>query len=510
MLPAADFAKVAVDHVRSGKRAQFRAQQQQRFDLYSGKYRTHIVERLQKLCPETWDQFQPLWINLYRKVIDRRAGVFYKDPPVRKYVDASGQEVSPEIRAKIDAVLRPQHFDRLMDKAARYLESHRTIAVAPVWRHDRVECDVLAPMNFDVVPGYPDPSDVEDAAAFVQLREGEFVIWTRHASTLIGRGPSFFVVNQKAKIVEAGENPYVDPVKGACYPFAVLQYEDPDTDIFISGGDEVTEAALHVAFTLTDDAFIQRFQSFGQPVFRGVTNEVAKTLVLSPSEGIGLPDPAMDLEFKSPGNSPEQRMIALQNFLTVFAHSVDLPADVFSPNSQIPESGIAKRIASVPLTEYRQRFVKRLAQHEEEVFEAVRLVHNAHSAPADQIPWDIELRTVHAPVTLFFDALEADARTKERVSNGLDTWQDVIAREQGVSPEEADQILQRNRAKNGAPGAGSTAAPGAPGTPASAAPAAGIAADLRARMDARRQARQGASDAGGGTGNAGGGTGVSP
>jgi hypothetical protein len=496
MLPADKFVQIAVDRVREGKRVAFRQRQQVRYDLYSGHYRPHIVARLKALCPETWDQFQPLWVNLYRKVIDRRAGVFYKDPPVRTYIDGAGQPVSPDALAKIQAMLSDVHFSRVMDKAARYLESHKTIAVAAVWRHERIDLDVLAPMNFDILPGYPDPADADDADAFIHIREGDFVIWTRHGDTLKGAAPSFFVVNEKAKIVQSFDNPYAVPGEGFVYPFAVLQAEDPDTDAFIPGGDEVTEAALHVAFTLTDDAFIQRFQSFGQPVFRGVSNEVAKTLILSPSEGIGLPDPAMDLEYKSPGNSPEARMTGLQNFLTVFASSVDLPADVFVPNTLIPESGIAKRIASGALTEYRQRFAARLALHEAEVFETARAVWNTHAAPADRIPWDVRVHTRHAPVTLFFDALEADTRTKERVANNLETWQEVIARERNVTIEEADQILQRNKAANGAAStAPASAAPAAPGA-VPAAGTAGIGAELRTRMEQRRKDRQAAAEAG--------------
>lgn len=496
MVPADKFAKIAVEFVQADKRSRFRAKHQRRYDLYTGHYVPHIIARLQNVCPETWDQFQPLWINIYRKTIDRRAGVLYKDPPTRTYLDGAGRAVSPEVQAKIDRMLPARYFDRVMDKAARYLESHRTIAVSPVWRHAAIACDVLAPMNFDVLAGYPDPSDADDADAFIHIRSGDsFTIWTRHDDTLTGRAPSYLEANAKGKIVNAGENVYVVPGKGCVYPFAVLQAEDPDMELFIPGGEEITEAALHVAFTLTDDAFIQRFQSFGQPVFRGVTNEVAKTLVLSPSEGIGLPDPAMDLEFKSPGNSPEQRMIALQNFLTVFANSVDLPADIFLPNSNIPESGVAKRIASVPLTEYRQRLAKRTAHHEAHVFETVRAVYNAHAAPNDRVPWDVELKTEHAPIGLFFDALEQDARTAERVANNLETWEDVVAREREVSPEEAARILQRNRAVNAAAtgalpsqGAPPAAGAGAPGTPA-------IGQELRERMEQRRKDRQAAIDA---------------
>lgn len=490
MTPSEKFVKQTVEFVQTGKRADFRTKQQRRYDLYTGHYVPHILDRLKSLCPETWDQFQPLWIDIYRKTIDRRAGVLYKDPPTRTYVDASGQKVTPAVQAAIDRMLPPRRFDRTMDKAARYLEMHRTIAVAPVWRHAKIACDVLAPMNFDVAPGYPDPADVDDADAVIHLRGDTFVVWTRHDDTVSGRDPSYFVADKKGRIVDSGDNPYFEPGKGAQYPFAVLQVEDPDTAIFIPGGEEIVEAALHVAFTLTDDAFIQRFQSFGQPVFRGVTNEVAKTLVLSPSEGIGLPDPAMDLEFKSPGNTPEQRMIALQNFLTVFANSVDLPADIFLPHSNIPESGVAKRIASVPLTEYRQRFARRMAHHEAEVFEAVRLIHNTHAAPADRIPWDVELLTEHAPIGLFFDALEQDTRTAERVTHDLETWQDVIARERGVSPAEAARILQRNRALNAAakaPAPGVAPVPGMPETPVGMSP---IGQELRDRMEQRRRERQ--------------------
>lgn len=447
-----------------------------RYDLYVGKYRKHIVERLKRLCPETWEDFSPIWINVYRKVIDRRAGGLYATAPARRYYYADGTEVAEEEKIRIESALSPDYFSGVMDKVARYLESHRTLAVAAVYRHGSTELDVITPAGFDVITGYPDPTRLSDADAFIHERPGGCVVWTQAPDTLSNANPSFIELNEKWEVTNVGENPYLSG-NAWIVPFALLQYEDPDAHLFLEGGEELVEAALHVAFTLTDNAFIERYQSFGQPVFQGVPDNVAKTLTLSPNVGIGLGD-GQTLDFKAPPGNATDRVAGLQSFLTILANAYDLPPDVLTP-SYNPESGIAKRLSSAPLSTYRERYAKRLALAEQSVFEVWKVVHNTHSAEVDRIDPGVYLQTTHAPAQPFFDASEQDSRIQARLTLGLDSVVDVLAREQGVDRATAEQILARNRADNGA---------AASATPSPVPPAPGPIASLRERMAQRAAA----------------------
>lgn len=442
----------------------YRAQQQTRYDLYAGCYKPYVIEYLKGVCPETWQEFIPIYLPLYRKVVDKRAGGLYRKAPERTWRNSKGEPVEDKVAHAIEEAYRPAYVNTILDKAARYLESHRTILITIVWRHNRIEFDVLPPTLFHVVQGYPDPTMLEDAEALILYNRTRTdtpsvserdtrTVWQRHSDTAVEQGtPAFYVVDGNEEVLEEGTNPYLAPTRDGKgwewhYPAILLHLEDPDGTLYLPGGDELTDGALSVAFSLTDHFFIERYQGFGQPVFWGV-NEI-KDLALGPTHAIKLKDKTQqDFDFRAPPGKGTERLENLRKFLNMFAVAMDVPANTFDETST-PPSGVSRRIASADLIEHRDALAQRLARYEELLFERMRVVWNTHSAEVKRIPWDVSLTVTPAPQSLPIDPLEEDARTEKRASLGLLSIVDVLVNEQGITREDALARLRRNREENG-------------------------------------------------------------
>lgn len=477
--------------------AAYRADQQVRTDLYAGKYESKIRKALARRMPLSAADFDALWVNVYRKVIDERAAGLYRTEPARVVLDPSGEEI-PDSEAMIDALIDRKTLNVKLDKAARYLEAHRTILLSVAWRHNRVEIDVLTPPLFHVVQGDPDPTCLEDAEAVIvhlsghkstpeHANESRSIMWYRGEDDEPG---AYHLVNDKTgKVIESADNPYwnqsEDGTKwGQVFPFVLLQAEDPDADLYISGGDDLVRAALHVGFTLTDMEYVERFQSYGQAVFNGVDPSAVSTMKVGPNSAIALGAVGQEsFNFVTPPQTTANRMGSLGSFLRFLAYTYDLPADTFD-DTRLPTSGTALRISRKKLAQYRSDLANRMAVFEERLFSIMRAVRNAHVAENQRTPWNYSYRVTPAPQEIALDVAEQDTRNAGRIALGLDSAVGITVREQGVSEERAREIVAQNRADNGPQAPAPT--PGAP-APTSG-PGGGILGQMRANLAARQDA----------------------
>jgi hypothetical protein len=515
MSPIEALIKRLQKDVKAAALAEYRADQQKRTDLYCGNYEPHIRAELKTRLPKTADQLIPLWLNPYRKVVDERAGGLYRMPPVRVFLDANGQEV-PDSDAMIDQIIDRKTLNTKLDKAARYLEAHRTILIAVVWRHNRIELDVLTPPLFHIVQGEPDPTCLEDAEAVAvhmsgcvstpeKAEEPRSLIWYRGEDAEGGTGgaASYALFNDKTgKILDSGENPYwnlgADGSWAQVFPFVLMQAEDPDADIYIPGGDDLVRAALHIGFTLTDNEFVERFQSYGQPVFSGIGKETVAEMEIGPNSALALGAAGQeDFKFVAPPQTTVARMDSLGAFLRMLSYFYDLPVDTFD-ETRLPTSGTAMRISRKKLGQYRSDLAQRMAMFEERLFQTMRAVRNAMVGQENRTPWNFTYRVTPVPQEIPLDLTEQDARNTARIVQNLDSAVSIIARERGVTEERAREILTQNRQDNAQAGAfpGPALTSGAPG--AGAPPGGGILDRMRARVAA---AQAGAVAGPPGTGN---------
>lgn len=487
MTPLETLIRDVQKELKESDLVKYRADQQTRTDLYCGNYERHLKRKLAERMPLTADQMNPLWLNPYRKVVDERAAGLYRTPPARVLIGQDGQEI-PDSEALIDLVIDRKTLNVKLDKAARYLEAHRTILISVVWRHSRIELDVLTPPLFHVDGGEPDETCLEDAEwVSVHVGDCKTLVWDagEHTGT-----PQFILFeNKTGELIEVGDNPYFDlgpdgKTWRSVFPFVLMQAEDPDTDLYIPGGDDLVRAALHVGFTLTDTEFVERFQAYGQPVFNGVDKTVVADMEIGPNSAIALGAVGQEsFAFVTPPQMTTGRMESLGRFLQMLSYFYDLPVDTFD-ETRLPTSGTAMRISRKKLGQYRSDLAERMAVFEERLFSIMRAVRNAHVAEQDRTPWNFGYKVTPKPQEIPLDLSEQDARNAGRIALGLDSAVEIIMREQGVSEDRAREIVARNRADNG-PAASAPTSGAAPMVPP---PGGGILGQMRANLAARMAA----------------------
>ncbi|RLC78584.1 MAG: hypothetical protein DRI61_09670 [Chloroflexi bacterium] len=440
-------------HIKEHLAAKDGTEQQLRYNLLLGRYEPEIKEVLKKRNPLTHEEYHIVWINLYKMVVDRLGGAYYQPEPQRTF-HIGGAPVEGALLERIEQMY---NFDVALDKNARYTVAHRTVAVRVVWRHDRVELDVLPPMQWDVKTEAPDHTDLEDASLWVLYlkadRQTVLWVWDPEHELSINNVPQFYVLDKNMNVTDFGPNPYYIQTEGGrqyTAPVEVCRYEDPDTTFHVEGGEDLSTAALHVGYETTDIAHTVGWQSHGQPVFTNMPPDQAGQMVLSPSRGIGLNE-GQKFEYVSAPSAIESRLKALDKFLAQLAQAYDLPADVFD-ESKAPESGVSRRLAHAPLLERRNAYAKRMADFEERLWLKIRTVWNAHSAEVNRIPETVELSVEHTVQTMPLDPTEQQETDIRELRLGVKSPVDLIVRDRGVTRDEALAIYQENIQINAAIG----------------------------------------------------------
>lgn len=462
MTLATDFVREAQRRVKQQNLYAYLTEQQRRYDLYMGEYRRYVVATLRERNPNTWAEFSPVYIDLLRMVVDRRAGGMYRPAPERTFT-AQGAAVSEDIAQRAETLYADAQLDVVLDKAARYCQLHRTIVARPVWRHGRVEVDILPPMQWSLIQSAQNPTVLDDAAAWIEHHAGRSdtlgvadeirdTLWTWHSASPGNRKgtPQWFTVNADGAIIAQGDNPYwyqIGRAKRWIAPVAVLRYEDPDQAFFLPGGDDLTDAAIHVAYELTDLARTVAFQSHGQPVFTGLSGPEAARMLLSPSRGIGLAEGQKFEYVSTNAGALVHRIEVLRGFLSQLAHSYDLPADTFDDNRK-PESGVARRIANSPLHRMRNAYAQRLAGFESDLFARMAVIHNRQSAPNNALPEGLSVRVTPALQNTPLDPVEQLEVDSRRLAQGVISPVDLIMRDRGCDEETAARVYQENVTRN--------------------------------------------------------------
>lgn len=456
------FVRKALQSAKAAQAAEYNAEQHKRYDLYHGEYKRYLLAKLQKLNPKTWEEFSAVYVDLLRMVVDRRAGGLYAPEPQRTFLQ-DGEAVSDDVAAKAQALLDAARINAVMDKASRYAQLHRTVCVRAAWRHGRVELDVLPPMHWSVVQGNPDPTALDDCEAWIlqnaartdtpgaadEIRD---TVWTWYPDSPGNRNgvPQWFVVDADGNVIDQGDNPYYvragDDGMGYAWivPVAVLRYEDPDRAFFLHGGGDLTDAALHVAYELTDIARTLMFQSHGQPVFNGMEPDAAARMILSPTRGMGLGED-QDFKYVSPGSEGiiEKRLDALRQYLAQLAHTYNLPADTFDDHRQ-PESGVARRIANGPLNSARDAWAERLTDFEADLFRRMLVVHNRQALQGALLPENLTLHSSFPKQTTPLDPSEQLDVDEREIAMGVTSPVDVIMRKYGMGRDEARERYAEN------------------------------------------------------------------
>ncbi len=344
--------------VRASKARKDRAQ------LFLDYYRDQQCADLLKLIQARWAEpsdFRLFFINLVRKVIDKKSMVF-KVAPVRAFEGWDDDEG----RALYEAMAA----DTVLKKANRLTKLLKTSMIQVAWdaTADSPSLSVLPPSIIDVVcddnPAVPTRAIVTHAAARAQdVTYSDWVPTTYRKVDAVGR--PLPIPGNRGNV-----NPY------GVLPFVPLFDREPDGDFFLAGGDDLIEAQRAVNVALANLWRAIEWQTHGQAYATGYSPD-GERIDFGPHSMITFPDPATKFGFAVPEGNLEPVLQSIEFLVKQTAVANDLAANVFEIDPKA-ESAAAKNAENRDLLEARQDDVDLWRRYEMRLFEVVKRVTNTH------------------------------------------------------------------------------------------------------------------------------------
>ena len=275
---------------------------------------------------ESLSQIPPMYINLVRNIISRRALV-YQQAPVR-YNDKYN-----EVIGDLDSCMK--QFEQLT-----YLLG--TEALYTHWDDNQKKLK-YRPIHFFVPffrPNEDEPFAIMyQAESQLQARseDAQYMFWSKDTEDMEGK---HFMISSRGKItsiVPDDRNPYGDVL-----PFNIAHRHPYTRDFFREGASDLVNGMRSINIMLTELALHGRFQ-LGQPVFTGLDTE--QRITMGQDKALVLPEGA-NFNYATP-NANVQAMIESTKYM------VDSIAQANNvrinwTNSQA-ESGLSKKMGQMDL-----------------------------------------------------------------------------------------------------------------------------------------------------------------
>lgn len=331
-------------------------------DLRLRYYHSCQTEDLAALIKARWsspEDFRLFFINIVRKIVDKRAAV-YVDAPYRNF-EGMSQDVGAAIYAAAGA-------NTIFKKANRLTKLCKTACLQVGWNGSRITLSTVTPNILDVV--YDDP---ENPTRILVTHPGEryedttYSDWTATTwQRLDYRGRAIPITGNPS-----GVNPY------GVLPFVPLFDHSPDDQFFLRGGDDLIEAQRAINVALVNLWRAIELQSHGQAWASGMpTSEFLELLKTGPNQMINLPENGK-FGFAAPETPIEGVLKGIEFLIKQTAVANDLAANVFELNPRA-ESGAAKQAESRDLIEARADDVELWRVYETRAFDIIKRVVNTH------------------------------------------------------------------------------------------------------------------------------------
>ena len=275
---------------------------------------------------ESLSQIPPLYINLVRNIISRRALV-YQQAPVRfneKYTDILGN---------LDSVMK--QFEQLT-----YLLG--TEALYTHW-DDNAKKLKYRPIHF-FTPFFK-PNEDEPFAIMYQAEsqlqarteDAQYMFWSKDTEDMEGK---HFMISSRGKItsiVEGDRNPYGDVL-----PFNIAHRHPFTRDFFREGASDLVDGMRSINIMLTELALHGRFQ-LGQPVFTGLDTE--QRIQMGQDKALVLPEGA-NFNYATPNANVQAMIESTKYMVDSIAQSNNVRIN-WTDKSQ--ESGLSKKMGQMDL-----------------------------------------------------------------------------------------------------------------------------------------------------------------
>ncbi len=275
---------------------------------------------------DSLSQIPPMYINLVRAIISRRALV-YQEAPVR-YNDKYN-----EVIGDLDSFMK--QFEQLT-----YLLG--TEALYTHW-DDNAKKLKYRPIHFFTPFFRPNEDEpfaiIYQAESQLQARteDAQYMFWSKDTEDMEGK---HFCISSKGKItsmIEGDRNPY-----GDILPFNIAHRHPYTRDFFREGASDLVNGMRSVNIMLTELALHGRFQ-LGQPVFTGLDTE--QRISMGQDKALVLPEGA-NFNYATP-NANVQAMIESTKYMVDSIAQAN-NVKINWTNSQ-QESGLSKKMGQLDL-----------------------------------------------------------------------------------------------------------------------------------------------------------------
>jgi len=293
-------------------------------DYYEGINLEHDLKKY--FDSDSLSQIPPMYINLVRNIISRRALV-YQAAPVR-YNDKYN-----EVIGDLDSFMK--QFEQLT-----YLLG--TEALYTHWNEERNKLQ-YRPIHFFTPffrPGEDEPfAIVYQAESQLQARteDAQYMFWSKDTDEMEGK---YFCISSRGKItsmIEGDKNPY-----GDILPFNIAHRHPHTRDFFREGASDLVNGMRSINIMLTELALHGRFQ-LGQPVFTGLDSD--QQITMGQDKALVLPEGA-NFNYATPNANVQAMIDSTRYMVDSIAQSNNVKVNWTSNQA---ESGLSKKMGQLDL-----------------------------------------------------------------------------------------------------------------------------------------------------------------
>ena len=293
-------------------------------DYFEGLNLEHDIK--QYFDSESLSQIPPMYINLVRNIISRRALV-YQQAPIRY------NEKYTEVIGDLDSFMK--QFEQLT-----YLLG--TEALYTHW-DDNLKKLKYRPIHFFTPffkPNEDEPFAIMyQAESHLQARteDAQYMFWSKDTDDMEGK---HFMISSRGKItsiVPDDRNPYGDVL-----PFNIAHRHPFTRDFFREGASDLVDGMRSINIMLTELALHGRFQ-LGQPVFTGLDTE--QRISMGQDKALVLPEGA-NFNYATP-NANVQAMIESTKYMVDSIAQANNVRINWTDKGQ--ESGLSKKMSQLDL-----------------------------------------------------------------------------------------------------------------------------------------------------------------
>lgn len=275
---------------------------------------------------ESLSQIPPMYINLVRNIISRRALV-YQQSPVRyndKYNEVLGS------------------FDSFMKQFEQLTYLLGTEALYTHWDDINKELK-YRPIHFFVPffkPNEDDPFAImyqAESQLMARTEDAQYMFWSKDTDDMEGK---HFMISSRGKItsvVPDDRNPYGDII-----PFNIAHRHPYTRDFFREGASDLVDGMRSINIMLTELALHGRFQ-LGQPLFTGLDTE--QRITMGQDKAIVLPEGA-NFTYASPSADINGMIESTKYMVDSIAQANNVRIN-WTDKAQ--ESGLSKKMSELDL-----------------------------------------------------------------------------------------------------------------------------------------------------------------